>query len=42
MILANLSNFQVPNLPKSPSSESLELQNMTFLDRLISPEFDFM
>ena len=41
LILANLSNFQVPNLPKMKSSESLELPKMTFLDHLISPKFNF-
>ena len=39
--LVNLSDFQVPNLPKIQSSESLKLPKMTFLDRLNSPKFDF-
>ena len=39
--LANLSNFQVPNLPKIQRSESLKLPQMTFLDHLNSPKCDF-
>ena len=41
MILVTLSNFQVPNLPKIQSLESLKLPKMTFLDRLNSPKLDF-
>ena len=32
--LVNLSNFQVPNLPKIQNSEYLKLPNMTFFDRI--------
>ena len=39
--LVNLSNVQVPNLPKIQSSESLKLAKMTFLNRLNSSIFDF-
>ena len=38
--LVNLSNFQVPNLPKF-KFRVLKLPKMTFLDRLNSPKFDF-
>ena len=41
-ILVNVSHFQVPNLPKLQSSESLKLPKMTFLDRLNAPKLDFM
>ena len=41
LILVTLSNFQVPNLPKIQSSESLKLPKMTFLDRLNLPKCDF-
>ena len=39
--LVNLSNIQVPNLPKIQNAESLKLPIMSFLDGLNSPKFDF-
>ena len=40
--LVNLSNFQVLNLPKIQSSDSMKLAKMTLLDRLNLPKFHFM
>ena len=38
---SKLGKFQIPNLPKIQSSESLKLPKMTFLDSLNPLTFDF-
>ena len=41
LILVKLSNFQVPNLQKIQSTESLKLPRMTFLDSFDLPKLVF-